>query len=145
MQFDPRTVLYTIDAGVPFIGQQKDTGEKDEAGEPIVKNIPLTLGVALIRALERIDPDASAEDRIHRSQLAEEVMAACVSGVELDWSSEKITEAKKLCLQLWHHPRVYFLIDALLEGHMLGPSPNGSVAQEIEKITGPVANLEDPL
>ena len=143
MKFDPSAILYTIEEGKPFMAGQRDTGEKDDAGAPITENVPMSLGVAIARALQTEDPKSTAEERIRRTRLAMEVVGALDDGTVLDWTTDAIAEVKKLCLTMWTHPVVYFRIDELLEGRA-EPSTNGSVSEEIDKITaGPLLKQKE--
>lgn len=143
MLFDPSEVLYTIEnSGQPFVAERKATGETLENGDPKTEDIPLTLGVAICRALQVPDDKTTAEERIRRTKLAFDIIEALDAKALVDWSADQIVETKKLCLALWTHPVVYYRIDAALEGTS-DASANGSVAEEIEKITaGPV--VENP-
>lgn len=138
MQFDPTAILYTLEDGKPFIAEQRPTEETNSDGSPVLENVPLTLGIAIVRAMQTPDKGISAEETIRRAKTCFEVIAAMDNEVPLEWESSKITDVKKLCLALWVQPVLYFRIDELLEGR-----GGGKLAEEIDKLkAGPLAQPE---
>jgi hypothetical protein len=121
MQFDPTAILKTIEDQDFVAGQEEVEGNKEPCpvcgqAETETRNIPLTLGIAVARALQQADDNTPAEKRIERSVLAIQIVDALKNGELLDWPSEVISETKELCLKMWTHPVVYYRIDQLLEG-----------------------------
>lgn len=115
MLFDPNEVLNTIE-DTPFVAGRKETGATGDDGNPETEEVELTLGIAIARALQVPDEQLPGEDRIRRSVMAIEVVQAMKNETRLEWTSDQIAEAKKLCLKAWPSPVVYFRIDELLEG-----------------------------